>query len=372
MQDLPLASLPASLDRLHSLQARGSVCCDGWMCGGVQGGCRDSLPTQPPPPEPPRQHRRLQPTPAQATQLEDALQGLLHPGGLEALPLVLQTNLLLLLRLSPHRFTSAQRTAVLRRAAAVDTCSGTSGLLQSLAASVQDDCQHPSAAALAAAAPVPACPDFLFTAQPCFPWAPSLASATDAAALHRRQQKQQRADAGAAAAEAGAKRPADAEVAAEEQAGAANKHPRLSAAATVAATPAATPAAAAEAELEAAVEIVRAALAFHAGGAAPLVAVPPPLRAALEALLAADAAGGSDEACEASGLGALGDDPLLLLLLNELITPASSYARCAAAAGGLLLPRLRALDAPASRDLAAAVELIGGRRSLLLLQGADA
>jgi len=41
------------------------------------------------------------------------------------------------------------------------------------------------------------------------------------------------------------------------------------------------------------------------------------------------------------------------------VGPSSSFARCAAAARGLLLPRLAGLEGPPSRDLAAAAGHVG-------------
>ncbi len=343
-----------------------------------------------PPPNPLRPSSML--TTKQAANLDAVVKDLLQPtsvlgapcqGGplpaLATLPPSAHLNLLLLLRAAPHRFSAAQQAALLQ------------GLQHVAAASAgANDPQHASLVQLlaaeaegsligqpAAAAVVPPCPSFLYTAQPCFPWAPVLTDAATAAALHKRQLKEARrreqqeqearqaagdaAAGGAAAAAAaapGGKRPAADETSDASPA----KRPRP-AVPPGAATTTAGAAAAAEAELDAAVSAVQAALVAHAaGGAGELTAVPPPLRAALDVLLLHAAAGSTSgsKALDEAGLSRLDDDSLLLLLLSELIGPASSFARCRAAAAGLLLPRLSELAGPAPQDLAAATQHAGG------------
>lgn len=283
-----------------------------------------------------------------------SLQALLRPPSLEALPLSAQANLFLLLRAAPHRFSAAQRAALLE------------GLVTLAAAHTSSsDPQHASLLQLLAEEPGgtttgPACPTFLYTPQPCFPWAPVRTDAAAAAALHKQQQaaarRQQQQQAAAAADDAaGSKRPAGGGSHELEPDGRTAKRQRPEA--TASTQQAMSAAAAANAELDAAVAAVKAALASPA----PLTTVPPQLREALDVLLMHASAGtpAGTEALQEAGLGTLRDDGTLLLLLTELVTPASSFARCSAAAAGLLLPRLQALEAPASRDLAAAVEHVG-------------
>ena len=339
-------------------------------------------------------HLPCPPAPAhhpQAAGVEATMQNLLRPTpvpgapngplpALATLPPAAHLNLLLLLRAAPHRFTTAQGAALLpglQRVAAARSGSSDpqhASLVQLLAAEAEGSLR---------AAAVPPCPPFLYTAQPCFPWAPVLTDAATAAALHKRQlkearrreqveqQAQQASDgvaapvaAAAAAAAAAGKRPAED----GQGAAAAAKRPRPAGPPAAAITTAGA-AAAADAELDAAAAAVKAALAAHAaGGAGELTAVTPVLRAALDVLLLHAAAGGAagGEALEEAGLSSLTDDSLLLLLLSDLVSAASSFARCKAAAAGLLLPRLAALAGPAPRDLAAATQHGGGCRGCVV------
>lgn len=379
-----LASLPARL--LDCLQGRHpAICTARWpaahLCPAAAA-CRRAACHLPRPPWP---TSILQ---TQAAEVDTAVKDLLRStsvlstrptaqGGplpaLATLPPSAHLNLLLLLRAAPHRFTAAQQAALLQglhrvAAAGLGTADPQhASLVQLLAAEAEGSLRGlPPPAAV-----VPPCPPFLYTAQPCFPWAPVLADAAAAAALHKRQLKEARrraqeeaeaeqargGAAGAAGEAAGGKRPA------EEPRGSPGdaKRPR-SAAPPAAATTTAGAEAAAEAELDAAVAAVKGALAAHAaGGAGELTAMQPPLRAALDVLLthAASGSAAGSEALEEAGLASLDDDSLLLLLLSDLITPASSFARCRAAAAGLLLPRLAGLAGPAPRDLAAAAQHVG-------------
>lgn len=291
-----------------------------------------------------------------------SLCGIPAPGcpALAALPLAAQANLLLLMRAAPHRFASGQRAAVLASVAqlAAGAASG-SGLLQLLAHGIGGDGIH---------AAMPPCPDFLFTPEPCFPWAPVLADNATAAALQEQlaaasgQQSQERTQGGGSA----AKRHAEGQAAT----GMGSKRQRQAAAAGPP-----TIGTAADAELDSAVQTVWRALAAHASGSGQLRCIPAELQAALGTLASRCAAGAAAGAAalQASGLGSLEDDSLLLLLLQDLVSPASSYARCSAAAGGVLLPRLQGLQAAAPRDLAAAAEHVGARRGCvhrLMLRGA--
>lgn len=308
----------------------------------------------------------------QAAQLDASLQDLLCPTSLcgapgqlpclATLPLAAQADLLLLLRAAPHRFTSSQRVALL---AGIDqlTSSRAPGaaqpsLLDFLAAEVRADSSSSWAPDdLPPAPPVPACPPFLYSAQPCFPWAPVRVDAAAAAALYRQQQAAEAAATQQQPQEAtGAKRLA--EEAARAPGGSPGKRTRL--AAGGAQHPA--PAMAAETELESAIGTMRDLLKSSsgcAGGGATPVALTPAAKEALGVLLA-HAAAGSTAALHDAGLTSLQDDALLLLLLSEAVAAGSSFARSSAAAAGLLLPRLRALGGAASRDLAAAVEHVGG------------
>lgn len=316
------------------------------------------------PPTTPHTHHPTPPRPPplmQAVQLCAAVDALVQPismcgspapgvPAMATLPLASQANLLLLLRAVPHRFTSGQRAAVLACVAQLAAI-GASGarLLHILTADTNssDGMQ----------AEVPQCPDFLFCREPCFPWAPVLADSEAAAAL---QQQLAAASAWGAqgqpergSGDGAAKRRAEGEAVA----GSATKRQKQAA---VAAPRGA--AAAADAELQAAVQAVRRALASHAaGGSGELRSVPAELRVALGVLMSHTAAGtaAGAAAMAASGLGRLEDDSLLLLLTQELISPASSFARCSVAAGALLLPRLQGLQGAAPRDLAAAVEHVG-------------
>ncbi|KAL4457426.1 hypothetical protein ABPG75_012291 [Micractinium tetrahymenae] len=265
---------------------------------------------------------------------------------LAALPLAAQANLLLLLRAAPHRFTSGQRTALLASVAQLEAGGACgAGLLQLLTADASGARIH--------AAVLP-CPDFLFTPEPCFPWAPVLADQATAAALHQRLAAaalhHEMGETGGDAEAPAAKRHADGEA----EPGSASKRPRQVAHAAPLAA-----AAAADAELQAVAVTVQRALAAHAGGGTgELSSIPAELHAALGTLMLHAAAGtaAGSAALHTSGLDSLADDALLLLLLQELVAPASSFARCSAAAGCLLLPRLQGLQGAAHRDLAAAVE----------------
>jgi hypothetical protein len=55
--------------------------------------------------------------------------------------------------------------------------------------------------------------------------------------------------------------------------------------------------------------------------------------------------------------------PAVLWAVAELVPPGSSHARCCAAAAALLLPQLRQLEDPPSRDLAAAAQHLGKQHS---------
>lgn len=389
------SGLHRGLQELAGLQARPMGSWVGCMDATEIAPCRSALPQSTaarrcrcPPSPPPAHLPALCPNPsAQAADLDAAVQDLLRPTAvlgahpsaptdplpaLATLPPSAHLNLLLLLRAAPHRFTAAQRAALLdglqRTAAASPSSSDPQhgSLVQVLAAEAQGGVQGwPASAA------VPACPSFLYSAQPCFPWAPVLTDTATATALHKRQLKEARrreqerlqAQQGAAtAAAAGGKRPAEHGQPDEDEAGAA-KRQRGAAPPSTAGTTASTAAAAeADAELEAAVAAMAAALAAHAAGSAgELASVPPQLRAALDVLLVHAAAGtaAGEEALQASGLSSLTDDSLLLLLLSDLVSPASSFARCRAAAAGLLRPRLAALAGPAPRDLAVAAQHVG-------------
>ena len=314
--------------------------------------------------------RRRHPPATQGAQLEAWLQDLLCPISLQgsqqqlpslaALPLTAQANLLLLVRAAPHRFSAAQRAALLEGFAQLaprDSGGPGSTLLQLLAAGADSS----SASHQDMPPPVPACPSFLYTAQPCFPWAPVLADQATAKALQKRQAaaaaRQQQEQRQAAA--TGGKRPGEAGQGAVE--GSATKRQRQ-AAGGAPQQPASTAAAAevaADAQLDSAIGTVQAALNEMSSTGS--TALPPQLRQALDVLLAHAAAGSAAGAAalQAAGLDTLQDDSLLLLLLTDLMTASSSFARGCAVARGLLLPRLLALQATASRDLAAAAEHVG-------------
>lgn len=298
---------------------------------------------------------------AQAAQLGAAFDALVRPmsvcgspapglPALAALPLAAQANLLLLLRAAPHRFTSSQHAAVVASVAQLAAIGASgAGLLQLLACDVSREAIH---------AAVPPCPDFLFTPEPCLLWAPVLADDQAATALQgqlaaaRGQQCQDGTEGEDAV--GSAKRHAEGQAVP----GGSSKRPRQAAAC---ADPL-TDQSAADAELAAAVQAVRHALAAHAsGGGGELRCIPAELQAALGTLALRAAAGtaAGAAALQASGLASLEDDSLLLLLLQELVSPTSSYARCSVAAGAVLLPRLQGLLGAAPRDLAAAVEHVG-------------
>jgi hypothetical protein len=169
--------------------------------------------------------------------------------------------------------------------------------------------------------------------------------------------KQQRAPTEASAEQqqqqiSGTKRQADGEAEAEVVIGglAQRQRPDVAYSAAVAMAPAdgADEETVAVATVQAALEVI--------GGTQPVVT--PALKAALDELLA-QAAAGNPSALHTAGLSSLQDDALLMLLLAEVVGTASSFARCSAAAAGLLLPRLQRLEAPASRDLAGAVQHVG-------------
>jgi hypothetical protein len=107
--------------------------------------------------------------------------------------------------------------------------------------------------------------------------------------------------------------------------------------------------------VQAAIGGVRKWLNSASGGAAP-PALSVELKAALEALFSYASAAEDSAALQAAGLSELRDDALLSLLLCEAAPAGASLARSLAAAAALLLPALRRLEAPASRDLAAAVK----------------
>ncbi|KAI3436465.1 hypothetical protein D9Q98_005882 [Chlorella vulgaris] len=297
----------------------------------------------------------------QGAQLNAAVQALLRPrllagayGNLPALaclPLAAQTNLLLLLRAAPHRFTSGQRAALLAGLSqpAAGSSEAGSSIVQLLASAVAAD----SSSAVPSTSLIPGCPPFLLTSQPCLPWAPEWQTLAGRAA----PLKQQRAPTEASAEQqqqqiSGTKRQADGEAEAEVVIGglAQRQRPDVAYSAAVPLAPAggADEETAAVATVQAALEVM--------GGTQP--AVTPALKAALDELLA-QAAAGNPSALHTAGLSSLQDDALLMLLLAEVFGTASSFARCSAAAAGLLLPRLQRLEAPASRDLAGAVQHVG-------------
>ena len=151
---------------------------------------------------------------------------------LAALPLSAQANLLLLVRAAPHRFTAAQRAALLEgvaQLAASDSGGPGSAFLHLLAAEADSS----SASHLDMPPPVPACPSFLYTAQPCFPWAPVLADQATAKALQKQhaaaaaRQQQEQAQQQVAAAAAGGKRPGEAGQAAAEGSAAKRQRHRI-------------------------------------------------------------------------------------------------------------------------------------------------
>lgn len=301
--------------------------------------------------------KRLPAPTEQAEELDACLQALLSPACvpgipgtpplLATLPLVAQANLLLLLKAVPSRFAAAQRAAVL------DSLCGLSdsGLLSCLAADVQASSCDQAGGGAERLSPSP-CPAFLLgPPAPCFPWAPALAEATLPAQRRAAAGQRQRAggDRNAAVAADGGSGPA--------------KRPCL--AASEAADPNGTPAASADAELATAAATVLAVISGSGGGRATQSALPAECRAALDVVLARAAVCGA-RALQLAGLDGLADDALLLQLLAESVSPASSFAVCSAACGGMLLPRLRRLDGPAPRDLAAAVEHLGA------LKGPDA
>ena len=293
----------------------------------------------------------------QPASLAASLQALLRPAialglpsplpTLASLPLPAQARLLLLARAAPQRFPAAQLQQLAESLGAAAGQAAPPSLVQLLAAELL-----PGVASNQAA--VPPCPSFLYTGEPYFPWAPrrDAAAAAEAAArasAHKRAGGEGAAWAGSEGSDA--------------------KRQRQAAAAGAEQQPQPQTQQGGASELEAATATVRAALGASGQAAVPEVAaaaeklaegVPPHLRAALDMLLARAVATGSSAALLGAGLGALGDDRLLLLLLTELLPPSSSHARSCAAAGGLLLPRLAGLRGPAPRDLAAAVQHLGG------------
>lgn len=220
--------------------------------------------------------------------------------------------------------------------------------MQLLASAVAAD----SSSAVPSTSLIPGCPPFLLTSQPCLPWAPEWQTLAGRAAPLKQQPAPTEASAVQQQQISGTKRQADGEAEAEGAIGglAQRQRPDVAYSAAVPLAPAggADEETAAVATVQAALEVM--------GGTQP--AVTPALKAALDELLA-QAAAGNPSALHTAGLSSLQDDALLMLLLAEVFGTASSFARCSAAAAGLLLPRLQRLEAPASRDLAGAVQHVG-------------
>ena len=213
--------------------------------------------------------------------------------------------------------------------------------------------------------PVPPCPTFLYSPVPCFPWAPGVQDAVAAAAAAAAAAAEAQAAAvGVPPASPPARQPgtppdvpgdrgrAEQEHDADHQA---TKRQRTEQPAAAAAAGRAGAAAAPgpTADVGGATTILQTALLR---GALPSQ-LPAEVMTALETVLTL-AATGSPWALEQAGLGCLPDEALLRVVA-EAVGPSSSFARCSALARGMVLPKLLALEAAPSRDLAAVLEHLG-------------
>lgn len=200
-----------------------------------------------------------------------------------ALSVLQQVNVLLVLRAEPSKFPQDVAAQVFAAAAHTDA--------------------SPLVRALAGGDRPPPCPQFLFTAEPAFPWAPQLCSPEEAAARH------------------------------------------ATAAAAAAAQRATQAAPGPDTGLTAAQECLR----MELEGITAETLSP----GASEALATVLAAG--PDALHACGVDRLSSDNLLVLM-RAAVGPGAAFSHCAALARGALLPAAASLDAPPPQALSAAAQ----------------